>query len=127
MVNILLTKKWKRWRWKICCISKTNSTFIDNVDNLDIVIPMYNLLEYSQNYLIASGSLWDRYRDQIDDVDDDNTSNDKWFKCKAKIVAKIPETPAQSDPDQNKNQSSQPLVLVLNVEVTTLLKYLSNF
>ena len=30
------------------CISKTNNTFIDNAKNLDIVIPMYNLLEYSE-------------------------------------------------------------------------------
>ena len=39
------------------CISKNNSTLIDNVENLDIVIPMYNLLEYGQNYFITSGSL----------------------------------------------------------------------
>ena len=87
---------------------------------------MYNLLEYSQNYLMASGSLWDCYRDEIDNIDD-NTSNDKSFKCKSKIVAKIPETPGQSDPDQDRNQSSQPSVLALNVEVTTPLKYLNNF
>ena len=39
------------------CISKNNSALIDNVENLDIVIPMYNLLEYGQNYFITSGSL----------------------------------------------------------------------
>ena len=32
------------------CISKINNTFIDNVEDLDIVIPMYNLLECSDNY-----------------------------------------------------------------------------
>ena len=32
------------------CISKINSTFIDNAEDLDIVMPMYNLLEYSDNY-----------------------------------------------------------------------------
>ena len=31
---------------------------------------MYNLLEYSQNYSITSGSLWNFYRDEIDDFDD---------------------------------------------------------
>ena len=31
---------------------------------------MYNLLEYSQNYSMTSGSLWNYYRDEIDDVDD---------------------------------------------------------
>ena len=32
------------------CISKINSTFIDNAEDLDIVMSIYNLLEYSQNY-----------------------------------------------------------------------------
>ena len=32
------------------CISKINNTFIDNAEDLDIVMPMYNLLEYSDNY-----------------------------------------------------------------------------
>ena len=39
------------------CISKINSTLIDNAEDLDIVIPMYNLLEYNQNYSMTSGSL----------------------------------------------------------------------
>ena len=37
---------------------KINSTLIDNAGYLDIVMPMYNLLEYSQNYSMASQSLW---------------------------------------------------------------------
>ena len=36
------------------CISKINNTFIDNAEDLDIVMPMYNLLEYSDNYSITS-------------------------------------------------------------------------
>ena len=39
------------------CISKINSTLIDNAD-FDIVMLMYNLLEYSQNYSMISGILW---------------------------------------------------------------------
>ena len=39
------------------CISKINSTLIDN-EAFDIVMLMYNLLEYSQNYSMISGSLW---------------------------------------------------------------------
>ena len=39
------------------CISNINSTLIDNAEDLDIVMPMYNLLEYSQNYSMISGSL----------------------------------------------------------------------
>ena len=40
------------------CISKINKTQIDNAEYIDIVIPMYNLIEYSDNYSKTSGSLW---------------------------------------------------------------------
>ena len=40
------------------CISKINSKFIDNAEDLDIIIPMYNLLEYSGNYSMTSGSFF---------------------------------------------------------------------
>ena len=40
------------------CISKINNTQIDNAEYLDIVMPMYNLIEYSDNYSKTSGSLW---------------------------------------------------------------------
>ena len=43
---------------------------IDNTEDLDIVMLMYNLLEYSQNYSMKSGSLWSYYRGEIDNVDD---------------------------------------------------------
>ena len=39
------------------CISKINSALIDNAEDLDIVMPMYNLLECSPNYSMTSGSL----------------------------------------------------------------------
>ena len=51
-------------------ILNTNSTLIYNAEDFDIVMPMYNLLEYSQNYSMTSESLWNYYRDKIDDVDD---------------------------------------------------------
>ena len=40
------------------CISKINNTGIDNAQYIDIVMPIYNLIEYSNNYLKTSGSLW---------------------------------------------------------------------
>ena len=40
------------------CISKIKNTQIDNAENIDIVMPMYNLIEYSENYSKTSGSLW---------------------------------------------------------------------
>ena len=42
----------------IKCISKINNTQIDDAEYIDIVMPMYNLIEYSNNYLKTSGSLW---------------------------------------------------------------------
>ena len=39
------------------CISKINNTQIDNAEYIDIVMPMYNLIEYSDNYSKTSGSL----------------------------------------------------------------------
>ena len=64
-------------------MSKINSTLIDNAEDLDIVMLIYNLLEYGQNYSKTSGGLWNYYRDEIDDVND-NVSNGKLFKCKTK-------------------------------------------
>ena len=40
------------------CISKINNAQIDNAEYIDIVMPMYNLIEYSDNYSKTSGSLW---------------------------------------------------------------------
>ena len=48
----------------INCISKINVVKIDNAEDLDIVRPMYNLLEYSKNYKKTTGSLWNYYRDE---------------------------------------------------------------
>ena len=39
------------------CISKIDNTFVDNAEDFDIVMMMYNLLEYSDNYFMTSGSL----------------------------------------------------------------------
>ena len=65
------------------CVSKIKSMLTDNAKDLDIVMPMYNLLECSQNYSTALGSLWNYYRDEIDDVDD-NASDGKSCKYKKK-------------------------------------------
>ena len=40
------------------CISRINNTDIDNAHDIDIVMPTYNLIEYSDNYSKTSGSLW---------------------------------------------------------------------
>ena len=46
------------------CIIHINDEYVDNADNLDIIMPMYNLTEYSDNYSHTSGSLWQFKRDE---------------------------------------------------------------
>ena len=48
----------------VSCISKINNTLIDSAEDLDIVMPMYNLLEYSKTYSKTTRSFWNYYRDE---------------------------------------------------------------
>ena len=48
----------KNWAPFTNCIRDINNTQVDNAKDIDIVMPMYNLIEYSDNYAKASGSLW---------------------------------------------------------------------
>ena len=88
------------------CISRINNTDIDNAHDFDIVMPMYNLIEYSDNYLKTSGSLWQYYKD----FPNDNLVRSASFKFKIKITGKIPNNGNAKD-----------------VEIILPLKYLSNF
>ena len=88
------------------CISRINNTEIDNAQDIDIVMPMYNLIEYSDNYSKTSGSLWQYWKDEPSD----NLANSESFKSKVKITRN---TPA----DGNKK----------DVEIIVPLKYLSQF
>ena len=74
------------------CISEINNTQVDNAKDIDIVMPMYNLFEYSDNYVKTSGSLW-QYCLDIPAVDNNNpvvdfTENDltNSFNFKVKIT-----------------------------------------
>ena len=58
------------------CISKFNSTFIDNVEELDAVTPKYKLLALSNNYSITSGSLQNYYRDEMNCDESENDANE---------------------------------------------------
>ena len=40
------------------CISRTNNTLVDNAEDLDFVMPIYNMLDYSGNYSMTWGRLW---------------------------------------------------------------------
>ena len=69
------------------CISRINNTDIDNAKDIDIVMPMYNLIEFSDNYSKTSGSLWQYYKDEPND----NLADSKSFKYKVKITGKTPD------------------------------------
>ena len=92
----------------INCISKINGVKIDNAEDLDIVMPMYNLLEYSKNYRKTKGSLWNYYRDEpTNPLSFDSES----FKYKTSILGKT-----QEDNDS-----------LTNAKVVIPIKHLSNF
>ena len=88
------------------CISRINNTEIDNAQDINIVIPMYNLIEYSDNYSNTSGSLWQYYKDDPNI----NLDNSESFKYKVKITRNTPVNGNTKD-----------------VEILVPLKYLSNF
>ena len=75
------------------CISEINNTQVDNAKDIDIVMPMYNLIEYSDNYVKTSGSLWQYYRDERNS----NLANSKLFKFKVKITGKTPAADNEKD------------------------------
>ena len=96
------------------CISKINNTQIDNAKDIDIVMPMYNLIEYSDNYAKTTGSLWQYCKDiparnnnAIVVFAEDNLTDS--FNFKAKITG------------QTGNNGRE------DVEIMVPLKYLSNF
>ena len=60
----------------INCISKINGIKVDNAEDLDVVMPKYNLLEYSKSYRKTTGSLWNNYRDEPNSrTDNDNITH----------------------------------------------------
>ena len=101
----------KRVTFKNCapftkCLSRINKTDIDNAHDIDIVMPMYNLIEYRENYSKTSGSSWQYYKD----IPNDNLARSESFKYRVKITRKTPNNGNTKD-----------------VEIVVPLKYLSNF
>ena len=88
------------------CISKINYILIDNEEDLYVVMPMYNLIEYSKNYRKTTGSFWNYYRDAPNDFSANNynanpiTSSES-FKYKSSITEKT------SDANQEDGESTQ--------------------
>ena len=89
----------KNWPLKIMqftsCISKINNTLIDNAEDLDVVMHMYNLLEYSNYFSKTTTSFWDYYRDEPNnDIMANNDINysikdSKIFDYKTSITGKL--------------------------------------
>ena len=111
----------------VSCVTRINGELIEDANDLDIVIPMYNLLEYSKNYRKTIGSLYTYYRDELsDDADDNNFDNIKVvnsesFKYKNKITGNTYNVDADDDDyDVNKNGKQE-------IELAIPLKYLGNF
>ena len=86
------------------CKSDIKNVEIDYCQDIDIVMPKHNLIEYSDNYAKTSGSLWQYYRDEPDD----NLADSQSFNSKIKITGKTP---------NNGNEK--------NVEIMVPLKYLT--
>ena len=102
----------------VSCISKVNNILIDNAKDLDIVMPIYNLIEYSKNYSKTSGGLWNYYRDEPNSGLDGANNNlnysikdSKSFDYKTSITGKLEDDDVEEE----------------DVEIVLPLKYISNF
>ena len=101
------------------CNLEINDEHVDTAENLDIVMPMYNLIEYSDNYQDSSATRYQYKRDEPpedDAVADLTASNSNFFKYKIKLLGNIPQLAADAA-----------RVGRLNVKIVVPLKYLSNF
>ena len=95
------------------CINEINNTDIDNAKDIDIVMPMYNLIEHSDNYSKTSGSLWE-YTKDIPAVNNNNaiidfTNNNLTDSFKVKMTGQTGYNGTR------------------NFEIMVPLKHLSNF
>ena len=120
----------------ISCISKINGVLIENAEYLDVVMSMYNLLEYSKNYSKTFGSLWNYYRDELTDETDNNTPNknvinSKYFKYKTSIKGSTYNVPKKIT-DEDGNPANNPDYVAnkrgkKEVKITVPLKHLGKF
>ena len=121
----------------VSCITRINNELIEDADDLDIVMPMYNLLEYSKNYRKTIGLLYNYYRDELnDDANLNNFANNNVissnsFQYKNKIIGNTynvdSTVPAAggarvANPNYVANNSGEK-----NVELAIPLKHLGKF
>ena len=110
----------------VSCKTRINCELIEDADDLDIVMPMYNLLAYSKNYRKTIGSLYNGYIDELTNDNNNNLANrnivnSNTFKYKTKIIGNTYNVDAAAAGyDANKNGTRE-------VEIAIPLKYLGNF
>ena len=110
----------------ITCITRINGELNEDADDLDIVMPMYNLLECSKNYRKTIGSLYNYYRDELtsdgkDNFANRNVVNSEAFKYKNKTTGNTYNVDAGAQGyDVNKNGTQE-------IELAIPLKCLRNF
>ena len=111
----------------VSCMTKINNEFIEDADDLYIVMPMYNSLEYSKNYRNTIGSLYNYYRDEISDDNNPNNFpntnvvNSNTFKYKNEITGNTYNVTEGAE-GHNANRVGKQ-----DVELAIPLKYLGNF
>ena len=107
----------------VSCITKIKNELIEDAEDLDVVIPMYNLLEYSKNYRKTIGSFYNYYRDELSNDDDNNNFNNikvvnsNTFKYKNKIIGNTYNVDAAAAGyDANKNGTQEvEIAIPLNI------------
>ena len=91
-------------------------TFVDKANHIYIAMPMYNLIEYSDNHSDTSGSLWQFKRDEVPISNADLTiDNSQSFKYKAALLGKTADAVDGT------------ISSVKNAKIVVPLTYLSNF
>ena len=101
----------------INCISKINGVKVDNAEDLDVVMPMYSLLEYNKKYKKTTRSLWNYYKDEPSSTIGNNNINHSIFNSESfDYKASFVENDVTHD-NLTKN----------DVKVVVPLKHLSNF
>ena len=102
------------------CVAHINDEHVETAENLDIIMPMYNLIQYSDNYSDSSESLYQFKREESPMNNDGNPLNvalnndSSSFKYKASLLGKA------TDADGNDRS-------LKNTKIVVPLKYLSNF
>ena len=109
-------------------ISKVNGVLIHNAENLDVVMPMYILLEYSQNHRNTTGSWQNYYRNGSNDFPAKNYNADpiKSSYC-FKYETSITVITSNADQQNGENTEQENTKTKKNLEIIVPLKHLSNF